>query len=40
VVEADGEIVWVAGLAVDERFATTEDGPGAVALTARSLPAA
>jgi tRNA(Ile)-lysidine synthase len=36
VVETGGEIVWVAGVAVDERFAATEDAPGAVALTARS----
>ena len=36
VVEAAGEIVWVAGVAVDERFAAAEDEPGAVALTARS----
>jgi tRNA(Ile)-lysidine synthase len=36
VVEAEGEIVWVAGVAVDERFAAAEDEPGAVALTARS----
>jgi tRNA(Ile)-lysidine synthase len=36
VVEAGGEIVWVAGVAVDERFAAAEDDPGAVALTARS----
>ena len=36
VVEASGEIVWVAGVAVDERFAAAEDEPGAVALTARS----
>ena len=35
VVEADGEIVWVAGVAVDERFAAPEDEPGAVGLTAR-----
>jgi len=36
VVEADGEIVWVAGVAVDERFAAEEGAPGAVALSARS----
>jgi tRNA(Ile)-lysidine synthase len=36
VVEADGEIVWVAGVAVDERFAAAPDTPGAVALSARS----
>jgi tRNA(Ile)-lysidine synthase len=38
VVEAAGTIVWVAGVAVDERFAATEDAPGAVALSARSAP--
>ena len=36
VVETDGEIVWVAGVAVAERFAATEDDPDAVALSARS----
>ena len=36
VVETRGEIVWVAGVAVDERFAAAEDAPGAVALSARS----
>jgi tRNA(Ile)-lysidine synthase len=36
VVEAGGEIVWVAGVAVDERFASREGQPGSVALTARS----
>jgi tRNA(Ile)-lysidine synthase len=36
VVEAGGEIVWVAGVAVDERFAAEEGAPGAVALSARS----
>ena len=35
VVESDGEIVWVAGVAVGERFAAREGGQ-AVALTARS----
>ena len=35
VVESNGEIVWVAGVAVGERFAAREDGE-AVALTARS----
>ena len=34
VVEARGQIVWVAGVAVDERFAMPE-GPGAVGLSAR-----
>ncbi len=37
VVESNGEIVWVAGVAVDERFAAREDQPGAVALSARSI---
>jgi tRNA(Ile)-lysidine synthase len=36
VVETGGEIVWVAGVAVDERFAAVEGAPGAVALSARS----
>ena len=36
VVEAGGEIVWVAGVAVDERFAADEGAPGAVALSARA----
>jgi tRNA(Ile)-lysidine synthase len=39
VVEADGEIVWVAGVAVDERFAAEEGAPGTVALSARSAAA-
>jgi tRNA(Ile)-lysidine synthase len=41
VVESDGEIVWVAGVAVDERFAAPEGSAGEVALSARSagLPA-
>jgi tRNA(Ile)-lysidine synthase len=34
VVESDGEIVWVAGVAVGERFAAREGEPGAVALRA------
>jgi tRNA(Ile)-lysidine synthase len=37
VVEAGGEIVWVAGVAVDERFAAAEDDPAAVSLTARGV---
>jgi len=37
VVEADGQIVWVAGVAVDERFASSGDEPGTVALTARAV---
>ena len=36
VIEADGEIVWVAGVAVGERFAAVEGAPGAVGLSARS----
>ena len=35
VVEAGGEIVWVAGVALDERFAAGEGQPGAVGLSAR-----
>jgi tRNA(Ile)-lysidine synthase len=38
VVESDGEIVWVAGVAVDERFASREGEPNAVALTAKANP--
>jgi len=34
VVESGGEIVWVAGVAVDERFASAAGAPGAGALTA------
>jgi tRNA(Ile)-lysidine synthase len=40
VVEADGEIVWVAGVAVGERFAATDDTPGAIGLSARSVAGA
>jgi tRNA(Ile)-lysidine synthase len=40
VVETGGEIVWVAGVAVDERFAASEDEPGAMALSARSAAGA
>jgi tRNA(Ile)-lysidine synthase len=36
VVESGGEIVWVAGVAVDERFAAPEGG-GEVSLSARSV---
>jgi tRNA(Ile)-lysidine synthase len=36
VVEAEGEIVWVAGVAVGERFAAREGGGREVALSARS----
>jgi tRNA(Ile)-lysidine synthase len=38
VVEAGGEIVWVAGVALDERFAAAEADPGAVGLSARRAP--
>ena len=37
VVEAGGEIVWVAGVALDERFAAEPGAEGSVGLTARSL---
>jgi tRNA(Ile)-lysidine synthase len=37
VVESGGEIVWVAGVAVDERFAAQEATGGAVSLSARSI---
>jgi tRNA(Ile)-lysidine synthase len=37
VVESGGRIVWVAGLAVGEEFAATEDAPGGVTLSARVL---
>jgi tRNA(Ile)-lysidine synthase len=40
VVEAGGEIVWVAGVAVGERFAAPDDTPGAVGLSARSVAGA
>ena len=36
VVEAGGEIVWVAGVAVDERFAAREESAERVGLIARS----
>jgi tRNA(Ile)-lysidine synthase len=36
VVEAHGEIVWVAGVALDERFAAPEGAPGAVGLSAHA----
>jgi tRNA(Ile)-lysidine synthase len=39
VVESDGSIVWVAGVAVDERFAAAEGAEGAVSLRARSAGA-
>jgi tRNA(Ile)-lysidine synthase len=38
VVEAQGEIVWVAGVALDERWKATPGAPDAVGLSARSLP--
>jgi tRNA(Ile)-lysidine synthase len=37
VVESDGDIVWVAGVAVDERFAAREGDPAAVSLRARAV---
>jgi len=37
VVEAAGQIAWVAGVALDERFATAHEDPGAVWLSARHL---
>ena len=37
VVEAGGQVVWVAGVALDERFVAPEGAPGAVGLTARGL---
>ena len=37
VVESGGEIVWVAGVAVDERFSADEGDPSAIALSARAL---
>jgi tRNA(Ile)-lysidine synthase len=37
VVESEGEIVWVAGVAVGERFAASEDTSGAIGLSARSV---
>ena len=40
VFESDGEIVWVAGVAVDERFAADADTAGAVGLSARSAAGA
>jgi tRNA(Ile)-lysidine synthase len=36
VVEAHGEIVWVAGVALDERFAAPEGAPDAVGLSAHA----
>jgi tRNA(Ile)-lysidine synthase len=35
VVESGGQVVWIAGLAVDERFAAAEGDPEAVGLSAR-----
>jgi tRNA(Ile)-lysidine synthase len=40
VVESEGEIVWVAGVSVDERFVIASDGPehgNVIALVARRL---
>jgi tRNA(Ile)-lysidine synthase len=37
VVESNAQIVWVAGVAVDERFAAQEGGGGEVSLSARSI---
>jgi tRNA(Ile)-lysidine synthase len=37
VVETGGQIVWVAGVALDERFAADPGAPGAVGLAARSV---
>ncbi len=34
VLDAGDEIVWVAGVAVDERFAATDDAPDAIGLSA------
>jgi tRNA(Ile)-lysidine synthase len=40
VVEAGGKIVWVAGVALDERFAAAEGAPDRMGLSARAAPAA
>jgi tRNA(Ile)-lysidine synthase len=40
VVEAGGAVVWVAGVALDERFAATAGDPRSVGLSARSLSGA
>ena len=40
VVESGGEIVWVAGVAVDERFVAAEGAEGSVGLSARSAAGA
>ena len=40
IVESGGQIVWVAGVALDERFAAAEDDPGAVGLSARAATGA
>ncbi len=37
VVEVDGEIVWVAGVALDERFAAGDGDPATVGLSARPV---
>ena len=40
VVEVGGEIAWVAGVVLDERFAAHEGDPDPVALSARRVPGA
>lgn len=40
VVESGGEIVWVAGVALDERFAAGDGDPDPVGLSARRVPGA
>jgi len=40
VVEAGGEIVWVAGVALDERFAAATDDPEPIGLSARRVDGA
>ena len=37
VVEAGGEIVWVAGVALDERFAAGAEESGSIGLSARRV---
>ena len=39
VLEVSGEIVWVAGVAVDDRYAAHEGDENAIALSARSTSA-
>ena len=38
VVEADDDIVWVVGVALDERFAANVDDPSAIGLSAHQAP--